>query len=248
MKIAYLNLKSHPRGNHMLYALSLTKYCPSLVIEEVSTLAEKSAKTLTKELEQVKDEPLPMKLDDILQTKDILHILVENHNDVQTENALRAFKPDFIVLGDTRIIKPNIIQLAAKGVINVHPGYLPDVRGNNPYIWSLIHGLPSGCSVHYIDERIDTGPLLLRKKLHPERYPSYQHYLVAINKLCGELLDQAVTQIIEKNLQAIPQSEFQLENEVFDTFSAAPSEIKNKVKKMFVDQSITRDEFNERPA
>ena len=35
--------------------------------------------------------------------------------------------PDLIILGDTRIIKPNILRLPKIGIVNVHPGFLPDV-------------------------------------------------------------------------------------------------------------------------
>lgn len=233
MKIAYLNLKSHPRGNQMLNALSKTDYCPTLVIEEASTLAEKGCQALMSELEKVKEEPLPITLQNIAQYKNMEHVLVKNHNDLETEKVLEAFKPDFIVLGDTRIIKPNIIRLASRGVVNVHPGYLPDVRGNNPYIWALVHGLPSGCSVHFIDESIDTGPLLLREKMNPKSYSSYPHYLVAINELCSDMLVKAVIGVAENTLKPTPQSEIKVEGEVFDTFSAAPLDIKNTVKGMF---------------
>ena len=239
MRIAYLNLKSHPRGNHMLQALCVTDYKPSLIIEEDSSLAAKSYKSLITELKLVKEEPLPPTTQDIINTNKIECVTVNNHNDLETEKKLKEFEPDLIVLGDTRIIKPNIIKLAKKGVVNVHPGYLPDVRGNNPYIWSLIHDLPSGCSVHFIDESIDTGPLILREKLNPEEFTSYPHYLIGINKLCSEILVKAISGLIKNNLKAQSQATLKLENKEFDTFSAASTEVKNRVKDMFKNKYFT---------
>ncbi|MEO0443648.1 MAG: formyltransferase family protein [Pseudomonadota bacterium] len=240
MKIAYLNLKSHPRGNHMLHALALTKYCPQLLIEEDSALAQKSYQTLTSELIKAKKNAVPT-TQEIIAHKNIEYLSVKNHNDTQAENALKAFMPDLIVLGDTRIIKPHIIRLAPMGIVNVHPGYLPDVRGNNPYIWSIIHNLPSGCSVHFIDEHIDTGPLLLRQKLDPGSYSSYAHFLFAINALCGQLVAEAVQRIAENTIEAIPQSQLKIEGQVeFSTFTAAPLAIKNKAKDYFLNVNQTK--------
>jgi len=63
------------------------------------------------------------------------------------------------------ILKTNFIRLFKKGVINLHPSYLPYNRGQYPNVWSIIEGTPSGVSLHYIDENIDTGDIIAQKKV-----------------------------------------------------------------------------------
>jgi methionyl-tRNA formyltransferase len=49
------------------------------------------------------------------------------------------------------------------GCLNFHPAYLPQYRGTSPVFWCLASGeTQTGYSIHFIDEGVDTGPLLKR--------------------------------------------------------------------------------------
>ena len=48
------------------------------------------------------------------------------------------------------------------GILNVHLGLLPEVRGMSSPEWSLLQGVPLGITFHYMDAGIDTGPVLRR--------------------------------------------------------------------------------------
>jgi len=124
--------------------------------------------------------------------------------------------------------KDNIRKIPKTGVVNSHPGYLPDVKGNNPYIWAIIHDLPQGCSIHFIDENVDTGDVILRQKIDIKLYRSYQQLLQKINDLCADLMLKAVQQIENKSYVKIPQSKLEFENpdHVDREFFAASSEVK----------------------
>ena len=211
----------------MLNCLIKAGFEPAAVIEEHSSLAEKGHENLTRELNKlVPAVPLPPSLDEIIRGHDIERFEVANHNDEQCEKILGTLKPDLVVLGDTRIIKPHIIQIPEIGVVNVHPGYLPDVKGNNPYIWAIIHDLPQGCTVHFIDEDIDTGPVILRRKIDLHIIDSYPHLLAEINHVCGELLQEALHYIRAGMRRGIPQHHFPRETPELGTFSFAPPETK----------------------
>ena len=50
---------------------------------------------------------------------------------------------------------------ALKGkLINVHTGFLPYGRGAMPNVWAIIDRVPAGVSIHFVDEGIDTGPII----------------------------------------------------------------------------------------
>lgn len=231
MRFGYLNLKNHPRGNIILQNLLSSGLIPSIIIEEDSTLAAKNYNSIASYF----DKNTFANTSDIIRNYNIPLIEVKNHNDLDCENILKEQKLDLIVLGDTRIIKNNIMSLPEIGIINSHPGYLPDVRGNNPYIWALIHDLPQGCSVHFIDENIDTGDLILREEIEIKNFKSYPALLNKINDLCAKLIVEAVRKINTGDYQRIPQSMIKPVNPKHQIreFLAASDDIKKQaIKKL----------------
>ena len=70
-----------------------------------------------------------------------------------------------ISFGYKKIIKQNIISKLKKPILNLHIAYLPYNRGAHPNYWSFAENTPNGISIHEIDRGIDTGKLVLRKKM-----------------------------------------------------------------------------------
>ncbi|MDF0551647.1 formyltransferase family protein [Kamptonema sp. UHCC 0994] len=227
LNFVYFNLQEHPRGNYMLSCLIDAGYIPSAIIEEKSALAVDGKASLMAELNKISSEvPLPLSLKELVGEYDIKCYHVANHNDEECVSILKEINPDLIVLGDTRILKPYMLDIPNLGIINVHPGYLPDVKGNNPYIWAIIHDLPQGCTVHFIDQGVDTGPIIERRKLFLKRGKSYQHLSAELNVLCGELLVEALHRVARGTIQGLRQSEIAREIPEMGTFRLAPPEIK----------------------
>jgi len=50
-------------------------------------------------------------------------------------------------------------------IINIHPGLNPYNRGMYPHIFSIINGLPTGATIHEVDEKIDNGDILYQKEV-----------------------------------------------------------------------------------
>ncbi len=88
-----------------------------------------------------------------------------NINDPDCESFLKEIHPDLLVSAYfSQILKANIIKIPRRGVLNIHPGWLPSYKGAMAYFWVLKNGSDQGgVSVHWIDEGIDTGELLARK-------------------------------------------------------------------------------------
>src|SRR5436309_2693224 len=53
-----------------------------------------------------------------------------------------------------------VIEAFRLGILNAHIGVLPAYRGMNVAEWAALEGGSVGCSVHFIDTGIDTGPIL----------------------------------------------------------------------------------------
>ena len=90
----------------------------------------------------------------------------ENVNSDKIKNHLIKVKPDLIVAAHLKkILHKEIFSQAAKGAINVHPSLLPKYRGLSPQHQAILHGdEESGVTVHFIDEDVDTGEIIVQKK------------------------------------------------------------------------------------
>jgi methionyl-tRNA formyltransferase len=77
---------------------------------------------------------------------------------------LRALGADaMVIVGYGQIIPQNIIDLAPKGIINVHASLLPKYRGAGPIQWAIINGeTHTGVTTMRIDAGLDTGDMLLK--------------------------------------------------------------------------------------
>jgi methionyl-tRNA formyltransferase len=75
-------------------------------------------------------------------------------------------QPDILVASGFRdIVPPEILDIPPEGCVNLHPGLLPHARGMNPNVWSIVDNLPAGATLHYMDEDIDTGQIIARKRV-----------------------------------------------------------------------------------
>ena len=63
------------------------------------------------------------------------------------------------------IISKEIIGLTKRGFVNTHPAFLPYNRGKAPYTWSIIEHTPFGASIHWINEKIDSGIIIDQEEI-----------------------------------------------------------------------------------
>lgn len=75
---------------------------------------------------------------------------------------LREWSPDLIIFTGGNILRKQLLEVPRLGVLNVHLGLLPEIRGMSSPEWSLLNRVPDGVTIHYMDTGIDTGPVLQR--------------------------------------------------------------------------------------
>jgi methionyl-tRNA formyltransferase len=77
---------------------------------------------------------------------------------------LRALEADaMVVVGYGQIIPQTVIDLAPRGIINVHASLLPKYRGAGPIQWAIARGeMRTGVTTMRIDAGLDTGDMLLK--------------------------------------------------------------------------------------
>jgi len=102
---------------------------------------------------------------------------------------LKEFSIDLICLaGYMRILGEEVIQTFEKKIINIHPSLLPAFPGLNAQRQAINHGVKfSGCTVHFVDSGVDSGPIILQtvvpvydnddEKSLSKRILEQEHYL-----------------------------------------------------------------------
>jgi phosphoribosylglycinamide formyltransferase-1 len=79
--------------------------------------------------------------------------------------ALREARVDLIVLaGFMRILKGEFLRAFPQRVLNIHPALLPAFPGLESWKQALDYGVKvTGCTIHFVDQGIDTGPILVQR-------------------------------------------------------------------------------------
>ena len=77
---------------------------------------------------------------------------------------LREHAIDLVCLaGYMRLLSPEFVSAFRGRILNVHPSLLPAFPGLDAQRQALAHGVRvSGCTVHFVDEACDTGPIVLQ--------------------------------------------------------------------------------------
>jgi len=96
----------------------------------------------------------------------IVFVKDKDVNSDKIRDHLISVKPDLIIAVHLRkILHKKIFSLALKGAINIHPSLLPKYRGLSPQHQAIMHGdSESGVTVHYINDTVDTGEIILVEK------------------------------------------------------------------------------------
>ena len=115
-----------------------------------------------------------------------------NINASATVSWIKELKPDVIFcFGWSNLIKKEVLDIAALGVIGYHPTLLPFNKGRHPLIWAKVLGLPkSGSTFFFMDEGADTGDILSQKEFTID-------FKDDANALYNKLTETALAQIEE---------------------------------------------------
>ncbi len=70
-----------------------------------------------------------------------------------------------ILAGYMRVMSPYLVNEYKNNMMNIHPSLLPSFKGLNSQEQALNYGVKvSGCTIHYVSEKVDSGPIILQ---HP---------------------------------------------------------------------------------
>lgn len=118
---------------------------------------------------------------------------VEAH-DKHLIDAIRESEADLVVLaGYMRVLSPAVVQAFSGKIINLHPALLPAFPGTTAIADALAYGVKvTGVTVHYIDEDVDSGPIIAQEPVRVAEDDSEQSLAQRIHAVEHELLSDVV--------------------------------------------------------
>jgi methionyl-tRNA formyltransferase len=111
---------------------------------------------------------------------------------------VREISPDLIISADfSRIIRKDLLTIPRLGCINLHPSLLPFYRGLAPQHFPIINGeTETGVTVHFIDEGIDTGNIIIQKMIDINENTYVADVLLAWRKIYQTIMPEAIALVI----------------------------------------------------
>ncbi|MGN1039629.1 MAG: formyltransferase family protein, partial [Oscillospiraceae bacterium] len=83
-----------------------------------------------------------------------------------TLDLFKEYSPDLVISYNYRyIVKKDVIDYFGNKIINMHISYLPWNKGSDPNIWSFINNTQKGVTIHRLEERCDTGKIIVQKEI-----------------------------------------------------------------------------------
>lgn len=132
-------------------------------------------------------------------------LTVHDHNAPESQNILAKLNPDLLILGGTRIIRKNILDIPHIGTLNIHPGHLPDFRGVDVIPWAILKGRQPYITVHFVDIGVDTGDIIMRRPLPLEDRDTLDYLEIKAMRIGAEMLIETLDQISQGREERIPQ-------------------------------------------
>ena len=124
----------------------------------------------------------------------------------QTLQTVRDFAPALGLALAAPILKRALFGIPELGTLNLHKGRVPDYRGMPPAFWEMWNGeATAGCTVHWVDDKLDTGDIVASRALAIEPYATVRGLRLRLDELGIDLTCEAVAEALDGRAQAQPQ-------------------------------------------
>jgi methionyl-tRNA formyltransferase len=149
-------------------------------------------------------------------------LLKKGINHLDSLTIINNYKPDLLVsIAGNQIFKKQLIELAPKGCINLHTALLPKYRGLMPSFWVLKNNEPkTGVSVFFVDEGIDSGPIIVQKEVDILPNESQQSLIKRTKRIGMDAIIEAIEKIKNNDLNLLPNNDAEMSYYSFPTREA----------------------------
>jgi len=129
--------------------------------------------------------------------------LILNNKQCLSENKLltklRTYKIDLILLaGYMKILSKRFIRSFGKSIINIHPSLLPKFKGLNTFERVLKKKeKKTGCTVHFVNEKLDAGKIILKKFFYVEKEDNVSSLKKKTQNLEYNAFSEAIIRVVK---------------------------------------------------
>jgi methionyl-tRNA formyltransferase len=119
---------------------------------------------------------------------------------------LKNLNADLFIVVAFRMLPEEVWKIPALGTINLHASFLPDYRGAAPINRAIMNGeTTTGISTFFIDEKIDTGNIILREKVQIFPFENAGDLHDRLMKLGARLIIRTIAGISENKIKVLAQ-------------------------------------------
>lgn len=136
-----------------------------------------------------------------------LNVIRGKGKDLKVFEFAEAIKPDLIWVTDYRYIIPcELIGVAFRGAVNLHPSLLPKYRGRAPINWAILYGETEiGLTAHFIDEGVDSGDIIEQIPISLSVNEDVGDALFALMPLYRSITKKVISYFEQNNVPRRPQ-------------------------------------------
>ena len=133
----------------------------------------------------------------------------EHFREDETVEQLRALEPDVCaVVAYGRILPQRVLDIPAKGCVNIHASLLPQYRGSAPYQWAVLDGCrETGVTAQHMALKMDAGDIIDVAKTPIGENETAGELLDRLAVLGADLLSRVLTRFANNDVAGIPQNE-----------------------------------------
>lgn len=136
----------------------------------------------------------------------ITHLRVADHNDPACIDLLSRVAVEAVAFTGGGLIRRPLLEVAGHGIFNTHMGLLPRYRGMDVVEWPLLEGQPQvGVTLHFMDQGVDTGPLLITRAVPIRRGDSMEALRTRFEPVMIDLMLEGIRGVRDGALTPAPQ-------------------------------------------
>lgn len=137
-----------------------------------------------------------------------LGIPILHTQDINSEafvEELKKYRPDVIINQSECLLKKAILSVPTLGTLNRHSSILPNFRGRVGSFWAHWQNQPQyGTTIHFVDENIDSGPIVVQKEYSLDPRSSYADILEQLFADAPALMLEALSRLENPNFIPLP--------------------------------------------
>lgn len=139
----------------------------------------------------------------------IPYLQVKDINTAASQRFLADCAPQVIAFTGGGLVRKPILSIPAIGVLNCHTGMLPRYRGMDVVEWTAAEGqigsIGMGVSLHLMDAGVDSGAILMRRNLTPQKRESLQQVRTRLEVLMVRMMVEGVCALRDGSVQTQAQ-------------------------------------------